>query len=88
MNFRLEDVKGMANRIISIRQKLREFLKKEGSARDWSHITDQIGMFCFTGLNQQQVSFRAAHFVTQKYLFLYFTIVGSQSFSFSIFKYS
>ncbi|XP_063221935.1 aspartate aminotransferase, mitochondrial [Bacillus rossius redtenbacheri] len=50
----LKDVKGMAERIISVRAQLRDNLKKEGSSRDWSHITDQIGMFCFTGLNAQQ----------------------------------
>ena len=26
-----------------------------GSIRDWSHVTDQIGMFCYSGLNQDQV---------------------------------
>ncbi|XP_024947279.1 aspartate aminotransferase, mitochondrial isoform X2 [Cephus cinctus] len=51
----LRDVKGMADRIISVRTKLRENLKKEGSSRDWSHITDQIGMFCFTGLKASEV---------------------------------
>ncbi|KAJ4431378.1 Aspartate aminotransferase, mitochondrial, partial [Periplaneta americana] len=50
----LTEVKGMADRIISMRTQLRDNLKKEGSQRDWSHITDQIGMFCFTGMNQQQ----------------------------------
>ncbi|XP_077300802.1 glutamate oxaloacetate transaminase 2 [Arctopsyche grandis] len=51
----LTDVKGMADRIISMRVALQNNLKKEGSQRDWSHITDQIGMFCFTGLNKDQV---------------------------------
>ena len=51
----LKDVKGMADRIISMRQKLRDNLKKEGSSRDWQHITDQIGMFCFTGMTPAQV---------------------------------
>lgn len=26
-----------------------------GSTRNWSHITEQIGMFCYTGLNTEQV---------------------------------
>lgn len=51
----LGEVKSMADRIISVRSKLRENLKKEGSTKDWSHITDQIGMFCFTGLQAPQV---------------------------------
>lgn len=38
-----------------MRAMLKEGLKKEGSTKDWSHITDQIGMFCFTGMTQQQV---------------------------------
>ena len=49
------EVKGMADRIITMRAQLKENLKKEGSSRDWSHITDQIGMFCYTGMNPQQV---------------------------------
>ncbi|EPB77739.1 aminotransferase, class I/II [Ancylostoma ceylanicum] len=51
----LVDVKGMADRIISMRKQLRDLLAKEGSTRNWQHITDQIGMFCFTGINPQQV---------------------------------
>ncbi|CAG0883958.1 unnamed protein product [Darwinula stevensoni] len=51
----LKDVKGMADRILTMRSKLREGLKKEGSMHDWKHITDQIGMFCFTGMKPNQV---------------------------------
>ena len=51
----LVDVKLMADRIITMRKKLQEGLKKEGSSRNWQHITDQIGMFCFTGMTPQQV---------------------------------
>jgi aspartate aminotransferase len=29
--------------------------KDVGSKRDWSHITNQIGMFCYSGLNESQV---------------------------------
>jgi len=49
-----EEVKAMANRIISMRVKLSQELKRLGSKRDWSHITDQIGMFCFSGLTPEQ----------------------------------
>ena len=51
----LVEVKGMANRIISMREQLVSNLKKEGSIHNWQHITDQIGMFCFTGLKPEQV---------------------------------
>lgn len=53
----LQEVKGMADRIISVRSALKSNLKKEGSSKPWNHITDQIGMFCFTGLSPEQVSF-------------------------------
>lgn len=53
--FRLIDVKGMADRIISMRVQLRQLLTQEGSKRNWDHITNQIGMFCFTGISPQQV---------------------------------
>lgn len=51
----LHDVKAMADRIISMRTTLRENLEKLGSSRNWTHITDQIGMFCFTGLKPHEV---------------------------------
>jgi len=51
----LEDVKGMADRVNSMRTKLKEGLAKAGSIRNWDHITNQIGMFCFTGMTPDQV---------------------------------
>lgn len=51
----LKDVKRMADRIISMRTQLKDGLAKEGSAKSWEHITDQIGMFCFTGMTPDQV---------------------------------
>ena len=45
----------MADRIISMRTQLKGHLKKMGSTRNWEHITNQIGMFCFTGLTPEQV---------------------------------
>lgn len=51
----LKDVKEMAQRIISMRTKLRAVIEGEGSTRNWQHITDQIGMFCFTGMDKEQV---------------------------------
>jgi len=51
----LADVKTMADRIITMRTKLRDLLAKEGSKKNWQHITDQIGMFCFTGMTEPQV---------------------------------
>jgi len=51
----LNDVKFMADRIISMRTQLRDGLAANGSSRDWKHITDQIGMFAFTGMTPAQV---------------------------------
>lgn len=51
----LREVKAMADRIKLMRTMLVDCLKKEGSTRNWSHITNQIGMFCFTGLTEPQV---------------------------------
>ncbi|BFZ59212.1 aspartate transaminase aat1 [Saitoella coloradoensis] len=51
----LGEVKGMADRIISMRTQLKNHLEELGSKHDWSHITSQIGMFCFTGLKPEQV---------------------------------
>jgi len=51
----LVEVKNMADRIISMRSALKNNLVKLGSTRSWNHITDQIGMFCYTGLKPDQV---------------------------------
>ena len=45
------ECKTMANRIQSMRTLLVEKLKEAGSTHDWSHVTGQIGMFAFTGMN-------------------------------------
>ena len=51
----LGEVKGMADRIITMRALLKENLEKLGSKHDWSHITSQIGMFAYTGLTPEQM---------------------------------
>ena len=40
----------MAERIIAMRAALSKALTAAGSTRDWSHVTSQIGMFCFSGM--------------------------------------
>lgn len=62
--YRLQEVKGMADRIISMRTQLVSNLKKEGSSHNWQHIVDQIGMFCFTGIKPEQVS--GLHFLRSR----------------------
>ena len=41
----------MASRIQDMRTKLVTALKEAGSEHDWSHVTNQIGMFAFTGMS-------------------------------------
>lgn len=50
------EMKGMAERIISMRTALRENLANRGSPHNWDHIVNQHGMFCFSGLTKEQVS--------------------------------
>lgn|ERR1711974_31107 len=49
------EVKEMADRIIKMRHLLVEKLKEAGSKRNWQHIIDQIGMFCYSGLTPAEV---------------------------------
>merc|ERR1711879_887257 len=37
------------------RKALRSAVEAKGTPGTWNHITDQIGMFTFTGLNKDQV---------------------------------
>ena len=50
-----KEVKGMADRIINMRKALVDGLRNAGSKKDWKHVTDQIGMFCYSGLSGEQV---------------------------------
>jgi aspartate aminotransferase len=48
------ELKAMADRILEVRAMLRSGLEKKGTPGKWNHITDQIGMFSFTGLTTAQ----------------------------------
>jgi len=48
------ELKGMADRILEVRALLRKGLEAKGTPGTWNHITDQIGMFSFTGLTPAQ----------------------------------
>ncbi|KAL3132881.1 L-asparaginase 1 [Trebouxia sp. C0009 RCD-2024] len=50
-----QEMEGMAGRIKTVRQVLRDHLEKINPDKDWSFITSQIGMFSFTGLTPPQV---------------------------------
>ncbi|KAK3697943.1 Aspartate aminotransferase, cytoplasmic [Vermiconidia calcicola] len=50
-----EDLRTMSGRIMEMRKALRSKLEEMGTPGTWNHITDQIGMFSFTGLNEEQV---------------------------------
>lgn len=58
----LEELKGMADRIINMRALLKQNLEKLGSKHDWSHITSQIGMFAYTGLTAEEMDRLAKEF--------------------------
>lgn len=51
----LGEVKGMADRIIEMRALLKKHLEELGSRHNWDHITNQIGMFAYTGLKPEQM---------------------------------
>ncbi|XP_045811444.1 aspartate aminotransferase, mitochondrial [Trifolium pratense] len=51
----LQEVQVMADRIIGMRTTLRENLENLGSSLPWQHITNQIGMFCYSGMTPEQV---------------------------------
>lgn len=51
-----ENLKTMSGRIIEMRRVLRAKLEELGTPGSWKHITEQIGMFSFTGLSETQVA--------------------------------
>jgi len=59
-----KECKEMADRIITMRTLLKNNLEKAGSTRNWDHVTNQIGMFCYTGITPEQVEkMRVEHHV-------------------------
>lgn len=48
-----EECASMAGRIQEMRTRLVEALQAAGSTHDWSHVTQQIGMFAFTGMSSE-----------------------------------
>lgn len=58
------ECKSMADRIIEMRTLLRSELAAAGSTKEWKHITDQIGMFAFLGIDKKQVDLmRSEHHI-------------------------
>lgn len=55
-----KEVRMMAERIINMRSLLRQHLEQLGSKHSWKHITDQIGMFAFSGMTGEMVDQLAA----------------------------
>jgi aspartate aminotransferase len=51
----LDQCKGMADRISLMRTLLRNKLAEVGSTKDWEHVTNQIGMFAYSGLSSDMV---------------------------------
>ncbi|KAK7930110.1 hypothetical protein WMY93_006505 [Mugilogobius chulae] len=60
------NVKTMADRVLLMRDQLRSKLLALGTPGTWDHITAQIGMFSFTGLNPKQVEYM----VKEKHVYL------------------
>jgi aspartate aminotransferase len=40
-----------------MRTMLRSRVEAKNSGRSWRHVTDQIGMFCYSGLDLKQVGY-------------------------------
>ena len=59
-------IRTMAHRIIGMRAGLRQRLEQLGTPGTWAHITEQIGMFSYTGLSVEQ----AAYLVKEKHIYL------------------
>lgn len=60
------NVKTMADRILAMRSELRARLEALKTPGTWNHITEQIGMFSFTGLNPKQVEY----LIREKHIYL------------------
>lgn len=53
----MNSIRTMSSRIISMRKALFDALTALETPGTWNHITDQIGMFSYTGLSPAQVEY-------------------------------
>ncbi|XP_075072055.1 aspartate aminotransferase, cytoplasmic [Mixophyes fleayi] len=61
-----DNVKTMAERVLSMRAELKSRLEALNTPGTWKHIVEQIGMFSFTGLNPKQVEY----LIKEKHIYL------------------
>ena len=52
-----KNVKTMADRMTATRTELKDMLVGLAPGHDWSHLTNQTGMFCYSGLSKAQCQF-------------------------------
>lgn len=76
-------MKTMADRVLLMRAQLKEKLQALGTPGTWDHITEQIGMFSFTGLNRE---YRAVIPAVLNANNLHFTSIMGDSTCFSFVK--
>lgn len=78
-------MKTMADRVLLMRAQLKEKLQALGTPGTWNHITEQIGMFSFTGLNREYKDYSATssngRVLNAKNLNFITTMGGSWSFN-------
>ncbi|EME42295.1 hypothetical protein DOTSEDRAFT_133423 [Dothistroma septosporum NZE10] len=70
-----DDLRTMSGRIVEMRQTLRTRIEQLGTPGTWQHITDQSGMFCYSGLTPEQVA------VLREVYHIYLTSDGRTSIS-------
>eukprot|EP00466_Bigelowiella_natans_P008742 jgi/Bigna1/49449/estExt_Genewise1.C_480012 len=56
------EIKTMASRILEVRSALSKCLNDLAPDRDWGYITEQKGMFTYTGLTEKQVAYLRNHY--------------------------
>ncbi|CAH1176032.1 unnamed protein product [Phaedon cochleariae] len=61
-----DHIRNMSSRIIHMRKQLRETLEHLRTPGDWSHLTQHIGMFSYTGLSEVQ----SLHMVKKHHIYM------------------
>ncbi|XP_060534361.1 aspartate aminotransferase, cytoplasmic-like [Cylas formicarius] len=62
-----ENLQILAARLSFVRRRLREELEEMEAPGKWTHITDQVGLFCYTGLNECHVK----HLIKHHHIYMY-----------------
>ncbi|XP_078421347.1 aspartate aminotransferase, cytoplasmic-like [Cetorhinus maximus] len=79
-----ENLRAMAERLMLLKEKLKEELRTLGALRSWEHITRQIGLFIYPGFTDSQIDYlmKKKHIYLSSIAQINISLINSQNLTF------